>query len=103
MKATAWIGKETIMAIRAKLDVNEASKEDLLQIPGITEMEADAIIDFRESQGRLDNIYELAEVEEINPSDISTLREWLTAGEEEEEEEEEIEEGEEGEEEEEEW
>jgi len=96
------------MAVQHKIDVNTATEEDLMMIPGLSEKAAQSIIDFRDSQGRIDDIKELAGAEEIDARDISLLREWLTAGpggeeeeEEEESEEEKVEEGEEGEEEEE--
>ena len=84
------------MARHEKFDVNEATQEELSQIPGVGDATAQAIIDFRESRGRIDDISQLAEAKQINPRDIDQLREWLTAGpeEEEEEEEEETKEGE---------
>jgi len=84
------------MARHERFDVNEATKEDLTQIPGVGDATAQAILDFRESHGRIDDISELADAERLNPRDIGNLREWLTAGPEEEEEEEEEMEEEEG-------
>lgn len=80
------------MARHEKLDVNEASKDELTRIPGVGEKTAQAIIDFRASHGRIDDISELEDAEQINPRDIDSLREWLTTGEEESEESEEEEE-----------
>ena len=77
------------MAQQWKIDVNEASREDLLGVPGVGEETADAILEFRENHGPIRNISELAEAEQINPRDIDSLREWLTAGSEGEEEDEE--------------
>jgi competence protein ComEA len=68
------------MARHDKLDVNEASKEDLTQIPGVGDKTAQAIIDYRESHGRIDDISDLEDAQEINPHDIDRLREWLTTG-----------------------
>lgn len=96
------------MAVQHKIDINTATEEDLMLIPGLGEKTAQAIIDFRDSQGRIDDVNELADAEQLDVRDLSLLREWLTAGpggeeeeEEEESEEEKVEEGEEGEEEEE--
>jgi DNA uptake protein ComE-like DNA-binding protein len=72
--------KEITMAVKHKIDVNTASKDDLMQIPGISEKTADAVIEFRDSRGTIDNIDDLAEAEQINSRDLDSLREWLTTG-----------------------
>jgi len=74
------------MATHEKLNVNEASKEELTQIPGMGDKTAQAIIEFRENHGWIDDISELEDAEQINPRDIDRLREWLTTGEEDKEE-----------------
>jgi competence protein ComEA len=74
------------MAIHEKLNVNEASKEELTRIPGVGEMTAQAIIDYRETHGWIDDISDLEDAEQVNPRDIDRLREWLTVGPEEDEE-----------------
>ncbi|WP_247896104.1 ComEA family DNA-binding protein [Azospirillum brasilense] len=47
-----------------KVDLNRASKEQLLSIPGIGEEQAAAIIDYRKTHGRFRRVEEIA-VEEI--------------------------------------
>jgi len=73
------------MAGHEKFNVNEASKEELTQIPGVGDETAQAIIDYRESHGWIDDISELEDAEQINPRDIDSLRQWLTTGSKEEE------------------
>jgi len=68
------------MAKHDKIDVNEASVDELTQIPGMGQKTAQAIIDFRESHGRIDDISDLEDAEQINPREIDNLREWLTTG-----------------------
>jgi len=68
------------MARQQKIDINEASKEELIRIAGIDDKTAQAIIEYRESHGRINDIDELADAEEINPRDLDALREWLTTG-----------------------
>lgn len=63
-----------------KIDINEATKEDLMKIPGVGDVTADAIIEFRDSRGRIDDISELEEAEQINSQDIESLSEWITVG-----------------------
>ncbi len=68
------------MAQHEKFDINEASMEDLASIPGVGEATAQAIIDFRESHGRITDLDELAEARQLTEQDIDSLREWLTVG-----------------------
>lgn len=86
------------------IDLNTASKEDLMEIEGISPMLADKIIDFRDERGGIDSVDDLREVGGISELTLEELR--AAAGESEEEEEEDIETDEgsdEGEEESEEW
>jgi competence protein ComEA len=78
------------MAGHGKLNVNEASKDELTHIPGLGDSTAQAIIDYRASHGWIDDLGELEDDERINPHDIDRLRDWLTTGPEEEQEEEEL-------------
>jgi competence protein ComEA len=68
------------MAMHEKFNVNEASKDELTQIPGLGDKTAQAIIEFRETHGWIDDISDLEDAEQINPRDIDRLREWLTTG-----------------------
>ncbi|QCN97455.1 helix-hairpin-helix domain-containing protein (plasmid) [Azospirillum argentinense] len=43
-----------------KVDLNRASKEQLLSIPGIGEEQAAAIIDYRKTHGRFRRVEEIA-------------------------------------------
>jgi len=63
-----------------KIDINEATKEDLTKIPGIGDATADAIIQFRDERGRINDINELEEAEQISEQNLDSLREWLTVG-----------------------
>jgi len=84
------------MAKQQKIDINAASIDELTRIPGVNEETAEAIVDFRKNHGRINDLEELADAEEITPENLDNLREWVTvgagAGEEEEEMEEEEEE-----------
>jgi competence ComEA-like helix-hairpin-helix protein len=90
------------MAKQQKIDINAASQDELTRIPGVDAGLAAAIIEFRDSHGRIDDLEELEDMEPIQPEDVDNLRDWVTVGAEPEEEKEEEEE-EEKEEEEEEW
>jgi competence protein ComEA len=68
------------MASHEKIDINEASKDELIKIPGVSNTVAQAIIEFRKSHGRINDISELEDAEDINPNDLDRLREWVTIG-----------------------
>jgi competence protein ComEA len=72
--------KETNMAKQQKIDINEASKDDLTRIPGVDDEVAEAIIEFRDDHGRIRDLDELEDMEPIRPEHIDNLREWVTVG-----------------------
>ena len=62
------------------IDINTASKEDLMQINGIGEKRAEAIIDYRESNGRFRSLEELVEVRGIGQAVVDKNRDQLSVG-----------------------
>ena len=56
------------------IDLNTASKEDLLEISGIDPSLADRIIQFRDERGGIDSVDELREVGGISESTLEELR-----------------------------
>jgi competence protein ComEA len=66
------------MAEHKKYSINEASLEELAQIPGVDDKMAETIVEFRERRGRIHNLEELADIEQIEPEEMDQLREWLT-------------------------
>ncbi len=66
------------MTEHKKYSINEASKEDLAQIPGVDSDKAEAIIEFRERRGWIHNLEELSDIGEIDAKDMDRLRKWLT-------------------------
>jgi competence protein ComEA len=56
------------------IDLNTASKEDLMEIEGIGPSLADRIIQFRDERGGLDNVDDLRELSGISESTIEGLR-----------------------------
>ncbi len=79
------------------IDLNTASKEDLMEFSGIGSSLADRIIQFRDERGGIDSVDDLREVSGISESTLDELRAAAGEGESEDEdvESEEIEEGEE--------
>jgi competence protein ComEA len=59
------------------LDLNQATKADLLQLPGIGENLADAILAARESRGGFRQVDDLREVHGIGPARLEKLRPYV--------------------------
>ena len=78
-----------------KVDLNQATREELMQIGGIGESAADKIIAYREEYGGFESIDDLDQVEGFSEKMINAIRDQVTVGEYEEGEEDEYEEGEE--------
>lgn len=55
------------------IDLNTASKEDLMEVPGIGSSLADKIIQFRDDRGGIDHVDELREVV-VSESSLQELR-----------------------------
>lgn len=62
------------------IDINTASAAELDQLPGIGEVLAARIIEYRERHGRFTSIDQLIEVEGISGSTIDELRDLVTVG-----------------------
>jgi competence protein ComEA len=65
-----------------RVDLNRASRAELLQLPAVGESLAQRIIDYRQSHGRFRNVEELASVHGVGPATLERLRPWVWAGEE---------------------
>jgi competence ComEA-like helix-hairpin-helix protein len=56
------------------IDLNTASKEDFMEIEGISPTLADNIIRFRDQRGGIDSVDDLQDVSGINDSVLEELR-----------------------------
>jgi competence protein ComEA len=65
----------------AKVNINEATREELVDAAGLRRELADAIVRFRDERGKVTNADELDEVQGIGPATLEQLRKTLTFGE----------------------
>lgn len=63
------------MAVKTKIDINKASKEELMSVEGIGEGIANAIIRYREQHGNISDLNELREINMLNNTRIHFIEE----------------------------
>ncbi len=69
------------MAIAETININTADKETLMDIKGVGEKRADAIIAYRKQHGPFKSVEELATVSGVGEAIVEKNRENLTVGE----------------------
>ncbi len=66
-----------VQAAQYRVDLNRATRSDLIQVPGIGPGLADRILSHRDSRGKFGHVDELAGVNGIGPATLDKLRPWL--------------------------
>ena len=64
------------MAIR--VNINTASKTDLMQLPGVGATYAENILDYREKNGAFKNISDMLKIKGIGPSKLKKISPYIT-------------------------
>ncbi len=65
------------LPLRFRIDLNEADRATLLQVPGVGEKMAGRIIDYREANGPFQNLQQLLQVQGIGSATLERLRPWI--------------------------
>lgn len=61
-----------------KLDLNTATVQELAEIPGVSKMIANSIIEYRENYGKFKTVYELKHITGISQALYETLLDYVT-------------------------
>jgi competence protein ComEA len=67
-------------AASGKININTATKEQLVTLPGIGESKADSIISYRAEHGGFSSIEEIMEIPGIKEAVFSKIKELITVG-----------------------
>ena len=63
-----------------KININTAGKDALMTLPGIGESKADAIIAYREAQGKFQNTEELMNIRGIKEGIYNKIKDLIIVG-----------------------
>jgi len=64
-------------AAPAAMDVNAATRTQLIAVPGIGEKTADAILDLRAGKGRITDLSELTAIKGVSEKKLETFKKYL--------------------------
>jgi competence protein ComEA len=62
------------------VDINTATAEELETLPGVGEVTAQRIIDYREANGPFETIEDIQNVSGIGPKTLEGMRDMITVG-----------------------
>ena len=71
---------ESVQADSGKVNINTATKEELMTLPGIGESKADAIIAYREARGNFHNAEELMNIDGIKEGVYNKIKDLIIVG-----------------------
>lgn len=68
------------LALGLPIDINRATEEDLLRVPGVGEKTAARILQLRQEKGRFDALADLTRIPGIKDKKLRQLEKYLTVG-----------------------
>ena len=74
------IAAPSAQAEQGKLDLNTATREELMTLSGIGEKTADAILAYREGMGSFISVEELLSVKGFGEKKLNAIRPYITVG-----------------------
>ncbi len=74
----ATVTEPYTIIVEYPLDLNTATKEELMTLPYVEEQEAEAILDLRNRIGSFSHEYELLYVEELEQKEVAEIIEFVT-------------------------
>lgn len=80
VEAETAVPQETFMPDVSPLDINSAPVEELAELPGIGEVLAERIVEYRAEHGPFKTVEELTEVSGIGERKLAELEGRVTAG-----------------------
>jgi competence ComEA-like helix-hairpin-helix protein len=76
--SSVGVVREGIEEATGKLNINTATKEQLLDLPGVGEVTADRILTYRAETGKFSNVDELHAIKGMSKKKIENLRPLIT-------------------------
>ena len=76
--STGKHGRRLFRETDGKVNINQASKEELMTLPGIGEVKADAIIQYRTEQGKFASIEEIKNISGIKDGVFEKMKDKIT-------------------------
>jgi competence protein ComEA len=68
---------EHAVPIQFRIDLNEADRPTLLQIPGVGDKMAERILAYRDSKGRFNEFKDLLEIQGVGSATLERMRPWV--------------------------
>jgi competence ComEA-like helix-hairpin-helix protein len=75
--ATRPLEVEADLGLQFRIDLNEADRPTLLQVPGVGEKMADRILSYRETNGPFQNLQQLLQIQGFGSATLERLRPWI--------------------------